>query len=159
MIDYREPFEANSRGASTSEHRENGKSPAVHKDKDPIRIYLKEMGMVSLLDREGEVKVAQRIEKGQKKVMEALSRSPAGMAELLGLGRQLKQGELDQVGEHCRAGSERRRFGGATPGRLEALSKDFKAGNRSLEDSEKPESNQAGQPQKHRAILRLGRQL
>ena len=95
MIDYREPFEANSRGASTSEHRENGKSPAVHKDKDPIRIYLKEMGMVSLLDREGEVKVAQRIEKGQKKVMEALSRSPAGMAELLGLGRQLKQGELE----------------------------------------------------------------
>ena len=87
MIDYREPFEANSRGASTSEHRENGKSPAVHKDKDPIRIYLKEMGMVSLLDREGEVKVAQRIEKGQKKVMESLSRSPAGMAELLGLGR------------------------------------------------------------------------
>ena len=96
MINYRETLEADSGEASfPSENRENGKSKAVPKSKDPIRIYLKEMGMVSLLDREGEVKVAQRIEKGQAKVLAVLSQSSVGVAALLGLGRRLKQGELE----------------------------------------------------------------
>ena len=59
MIEYREPLEGDSRESTGSKNREAGKSQVAHKDKDPIRIYLKEMGMVSLLDREGEVKVAQ----------------------------------------------------------------------------------------------------
>jgi len=95
MIDHREPMEADARGAYAPEYQENGKSQAAHQDKDPIRIYLKEMGMVSLLDREAEVKVARRIERGQKKVLEALSQSPVGVAELLGLGRRLKEGKLE----------------------------------------------------------------
>jgi RNA polymerase primary sigma factor len=95
MIEYREPLEGDSKGVSAPEGRENGKSQAVHKDKDPIRIYLKEMGLVSLLDREAEVKVAQRIERGQGKVLEALSQSPVGITHLLGLGKLLKDGELE----------------------------------------------------------------
>ncbi|MEE8350137.1 MAG: RNA polymerase sigma factor RpoD [Acidobacteriota bacterium] len=100
MIEYREPIEAAAREALIPENRGKRKSEtvhseAVHKDKDPIRIYLKEMGMVSLLDREGEVKVARRIEKGRKKVLEALCQSPVGTGQLLGLARQLNQGELE----------------------------------------------------------------
>ena len=96
MINYRETLEADSGEASfLSENRESGKSKAVPKSKDPIRIYLKEMGMVSLLDREGEVKVAQRIEKGQAKVLAVLSQSTVGVAAPLALARRLKQGELE----------------------------------------------------------------
>jgi len=51
--------------------------------------------MVSLLDREGEVQVAKRIEKGQKKVLEALAQSPVVIAELIRFGERLKQGELE----------------------------------------------------------------
>lgn len=95
MIDYREPGEDESKESTDSKNQEEGKSQAGHKDKDPIRISLREMGMVSLLDREGEVKVAQRIEKGQRKVLEALFQSPVVIAELVGLGGRLKQGELE----------------------------------------------------------------
>lgn len=46
------------------------------KTNDPVRMYLREMGTVSLLTREGEIELARRIEHGQKMVVRALSRSP-----------------------------------------------------------------------------------
>ncbi|MDA2935532.1 sigma-70 family RNA polymerase sigma factor [Acidobacteria bacterium AH-259-D05] len=81
-----------------AEHEDGENHPSAEdlkKNSDLIRIYLKEMGMVPLLNREAEVEIAQRIEKGWKKVLEALSRSPVAVAELLRLGRQLKKGELE----------------------------------------------------------------
>ena len=95
MIDYREPCEDESKESTDSKNQEEGKSQAGHKDKDPIRIYLKEMGMVSLLDREGEVKVAQRIEKGQKSVIKALSRSPVVVSEISKYGAKLRENGLN----------------------------------------------------------------
>jgi len=65
------------------------------KSKDPVRMYLKEMGTVSLLSREGEVEIAKRIEKGQKTVLKALSRSPVVVDGLLRFREPLKKGELE----------------------------------------------------------------
>jgi len=48
----------------------------VEQINDPVRIYLREMGAVPLLTREGEVDIAKRIERGQRRVLKALSRAP-----------------------------------------------------------------------------------
>jgi RNA polymerase primary sigma factor len=64
---------------------------ALEKTNDPVRMYLREMGTVPLLTREGEVEIAKRIERGQLRVLKALSRSPIVINELLGLGEDLKK--------------------------------------------------------------------
>jgi len=64
---------------------------ALEKTNDPVRMYLREMGTVPLLTREGEVEIAKRIERGQIRVLKALSRSPIVINELLGLGEDLKK--------------------------------------------------------------------
>jgi RNA polymerase primary sigma factor len=64
------------------------------KTNDPVRMYLREMGTVALLTREGEINLARRIERGQRAVLVALSRSPLVIQELLALGQQLENGEI-----------------------------------------------------------------
>jgi len=65
---------------------------ALEKTNDPVRMYLREMGTVPLLTREGEVEIAKRIERGQLRVLKALSRSPIVINELLEMGEDLKKG-------------------------------------------------------------------
>ena len=65
---------------------------AMEKTNDPVRMYLREMGTVPLLTREGEVEIAKRIERGQNRVLRALSRSPIVIRELLAMGEDLKKG-------------------------------------------------------------------
>jgi RNA polymerase primary sigma factor len=65
---------------------------AMEKTNDPVRMYLREMGTVPLLTREGEVEIAKRIECGQVRVLKALSRSPIVIHELLAMGEDLKKG-------------------------------------------------------------------
>jgi len=65
---------------------------AVKQTDDPVRIYLREMGVVPLLTREGEVDIAKRIERGQRRVLKALSRSPIVIREVLAIGEDLKRG-------------------------------------------------------------------
>src|SRR6266446_6685980 len=65
---------------------------AVEQTDDPIRIYLREMGVVPLLTREGEVEIAKRIERGQRRVLKALSRSPIVIRQVLAIGEDLKRG-------------------------------------------------------------------
>jgi RNA polymerase primary sigma factor len=67
---------------------------SLEKTNDPVRMYLREMGTVPLLTREGEVEIAKRIEKGQKTVLKALSRSPVVVAEILNYGDQLRQSKI-----------------------------------------------------------------
>ena len=55
-------------------------------------MYLREMGTVPLLTREGEVEIAKRIERGQLRVMKAISRSPIVIREITALGEDLKRG-------------------------------------------------------------------
>jgi RNA polymerase primary sigma factor len=65
---------------------------ALEKTNDPVRMYLREMGTVPLLTREGEVEIAKRIERGQLRVLKALSRSPIVIKDILALGEDLKRG-------------------------------------------------------------------
>ncbi|HUS19690.1 MAG TPA: RNA polymerase sigma factor RpoD [Terriglobales bacterium] len=65
---------------------------ALEKTNDPVRMYLREMGTVPLLTREGEVEIAKRIERGQLRVLKAISRSPIVIREVLAIGDDLKRG-------------------------------------------------------------------
>src|SRR5678809_990580 len=64
---------------------------ALEKTNDPVRMYLREMGTVPLLTREGEVEIAKRIERGQLTVLKSLSRSPVIVREIISLGEQLRK--------------------------------------------------------------------
>jgi RNA polymerase primary sigma factor len=64
----------------------------LEKTNDPVRMYLREMGTVPLLTREGEVEIAKRIERGQLRVLKAISRSPIVIREIVALGEDLKRG-------------------------------------------------------------------
>ncbi len=66
---------------------------ALDKSNDPVRLYLREMGIVPLLNREGEVVIAKRIERGQIKTHKAISRSPIAVERLLKIGDDLAAGK------------------------------------------------------------------
>ncbi|MFN3696701.1 MAG: RNA polymerase sigma factor RpoD [Pseudobdellovibrio sp.] len=64
------------------------------KGADPVRLYLRKMGSVSLLTREGEVEIARRIEKGEREIVRAMLMSPLGTWEIINLGKRLDQGRI-----------------------------------------------------------------
>ncbi len=64
------------------------------KGSDPVRLYLRKMGSVSLLTREGEVEIARRIEKGEREIVRAMLMSPLGTYEIINLGKRLDQGRI-----------------------------------------------------------------
>jgi RNA polymerase primary sigma factor len=80
--------------------RESGEEPeldltpgALDKTNDPVRMYLREMGTVPLLTREGEVAIAKRIERGKLAVIKSISRTPTIAKRILIMGDQLRAGE------------------------------------------------------------------
>jgi RNA polymerase primary sigma factor len=75
---------ARKRAALEAESAEEARE-AVEKTNDPVRMYLREMGTVKLLDREGEVRIAKRIEQGEAKIYQALANNPVVLAEILKL--------------------------------------------------------------------------
>jgi len=64
----------------------------LEKTNDPVRMYLREMGTVALLTREGEVAIAKRIERGQLLVLKTITRSPIILKELLNIAEDLRNG-------------------------------------------------------------------
>ncbi|MGA8222373.1 MAG: RNA polymerase sigma factor RpoD [Candidatus Acidiferrales bacterium] len=64
----------------------------LEKTNDPVRMYLREMGTVPLLTREGEVAIAKRIERGQLLVLKTITRAPLILKELLQVGEDLRTG-------------------------------------------------------------------
>ncbi|MGE3759926.1 MAG: RNA polymerase sigma factor RpoD [Pseudobdellovibrionaceae bacterium] len=64
------------------------------KGNDPVRLYLRKMGSVSLLTREGEVEIARRIEKGEREIVRAILLSPVGTQEIINLGKRLAEGRI-----------------------------------------------------------------
>jgi len=66
---------------------------ALDKTNDPVRMYLREMGTVPLLTREGEVAIAKRIERGKLAVIKSISRTPTICKRILVIGDQLRAGE------------------------------------------------------------------
>ena len=68
--------------------------PYTTKSNDPVRMYLRKMGSVSLLTREGEVEIAKRIEEGEDKVFAVILDSRVGVQEIIDIGESLKRGKL-----------------------------------------------------------------
>jgi RNA polymerase primary sigma factor len=64
----------------------------LDKTSDPLRLYLREIGSVSLLKREGEVAIARRMERGHGLVLRTISRSPLVLKELIGIGKEMRNG-------------------------------------------------------------------
>jgi len=75
---------ARRRAADAAESAEEARD-AVEKTNDPVCMYLREMGTVKLLDREGEVRIAKRIEQGEAKIYQALANNPVVLEEILKL--------------------------------------------------------------------------
>src|SRR5512136_1928318 len=67
---------------------------ALDKTNDTVRMYLREMGTVPLLTREGEVEIAKRIERGKNAVLRAMARTQMAAQEVLRFGERLKAGEI-----------------------------------------------------------------
>jgi RNA polymerase primary sigma factor len=68
---------------------------SLEKTNDPVRMYLREMAVVPLLTREGEVTIAKRIERGQLRKQKAISRSPVAIEEVCRIGESLKRGDIN----------------------------------------------------------------
>src|SRR5882757_7984906 len=65
--------------------------PYYSKSNDPVRMYLRKMGSVSLLTREGEVEIAKRIEEGERRVLQVVLNSQVAIEEILDLGDKLRK--------------------------------------------------------------------
>ena len=91
-IKYQKQKDAES-GQEEAEGEEEEKeleSPAVGKTNDPVRLYLREMGMVNLLTREGEVEIAKRIEAGEHQVRKEAIHTPSAIQESLVLAQRIR---------------------------------------------------------------------
>ena len=100
--------------AEDEEEKEEEEDAGYGKSNDPVRMYLRKMGSVSLLTREGEVEIAKRIEEGEKEVLAAVLSSSIAIREILELGERLRKGKI-RVREIMKdAGDEQR--GGARGG-------------------------------------------
>ena len=92
---------SNAPAGSTEEEAEEAAEAALStvdsefgRTTDPVRMYMREMGTVELLTREGEIEIAKRIEGGLMRMMEAISESPATIAEILRLGQEIRDGKV-----------------------------------------------------------------
>jgi len=92
---------ANAPAGSTEEEAEEAAEAALStvdsefgRTTDPVRMYMREMGTVELLTREGEIEIAKRIEGGLMRMMEAISESPATIAEILRLSEEIREGKI-----------------------------------------------------------------
>src|SRR5512140_656003 len=68
---------------------------ALGRTSDPVRMYLREMGSVSLLTREGEVEIAKRIEEGERDVASVILNTPITVKEVLSLGDRLRKFQMN----------------------------------------------------------------
>ena len=90
---YREHRLLDRRGEGSDDIELDLTPSAIDKTNDPVRMYLREMGTVPLLTREGEVEIAKRIERGKLSVFKAVSRTPAIARAVIRMGEQLKSGD------------------------------------------------------------------
>jgi RNA polymerase primary sigma factor len=79
---------------STTTKNEEDLDGYYSKSNDPVRMYLRKMGSVSLLTREGEVEIAKRIEQGEHMVLSAILNSPVAVREIIDLGDKLRKHKI-----------------------------------------------------------------
>ncbi len=87
------PPEPEAKAAAEEEEKEE-EDAGYGKSNDPVRMYLRKMGSVSLLTREGEVEIAKRIEEGEKSVLTSVLASQLAIREIQELGERLKKGKI-----------------------------------------------------------------
>src|SRR5437016_5392013 len=80
--------------ATPQEKAEQEEEDAYSKSNDPVRMYLRKMGSVSLLTREGEVEIAKRTEDGEKEVLDAVLHSSIAIKEIIQIGDRLRKGKM-----------------------------------------------------------------
>lgn len=87
-------FLSDAEGAEDEDDEDEVAESEDVKGNDPVRLYLRKMGSVSLLTREGEVEIARRIEKGEREIVRAILLSPLGTWEIINLGKRLDEGRI-----------------------------------------------------------------
>ena len=92
--DGQESFFLSDPDKEDKEEEEEAEVAEDTKSNDPVRLYLRKMGSVSLLTREGEVEIARRIEKGEREIVRAILTSPIGTNEIIQLGKRLDEGRI-----------------------------------------------------------------
>jgi RNA polymerase primary sigma factor len=94
VVDSEKPYRDEKLQGEGGEEGDLDLTPGVlDKTNDPVRMYLREMGTVPLLTREGEVAIAKRIEQGKLAVIKSISRTPKVTQEVIEMGEQLRRGE------------------------------------------------------------------
>src|SRR5215207_4989369 len=94
VVDSEKTYRDEQRGGEGHEEGDLDLTPgALDKTNDPVRMYLREMGTVPLLTREGEVAIAKRIEQGKLAVIKSISRTPTIAKAIINMGDQLRAGE------------------------------------------------------------------
>ena len=97
VVDSEQKHRENSRRDPHSERSDDGEldltPSAIDKTNDPVRMYLRQMGTVPLLTREGEVEIAQRIERGKLSIIKAISRTPTIAKAVVRMSEQLTSGD------------------------------------------------------------------
>jgi RNA polymerase primary sigma factor len=81
-------------GEEESEEEAEFEAGVLGRTSDPVRMYLREMGQVSLLTREGEVEIAKRIEDGEALVTRVIMKTPIAFKEVIALGEKLVKGQI-----------------------------------------------------------------
>jgi RNA polymerase primary sigma factor len=130
----------------------------VDKTSDPVRLYLREMAVVPLLTREGEVSIARRIERGRSRALKAISRSPICIEEMLQLGERLRSNELhirDVVNFSEQEGITDERIDEYLATALDRLTEIKKSYSRTLKAYERMRA----EPKKSARLLKLRRKL
>src|SRR5207237_10123737 len=97
-----EPVAAKAAEEEAEEQKQQEEEDTYSKSNDPVRMYLRKMGSVSLLTREGEVEIAKRIEDGEKEVLDAVLHSSIAIKEIIQIGDRLRKGKM-RVREVIRA--------------------------------------------------------
>ncbi|MCG8418697.1 MAG: RNA polymerase sigma factor RpoD [Proteobacteria bacterium] len=80
--------------AKEKEEEEEEDDYSYSRTSDPVRMYLRKMGSVSLLTREGEVEIAKRIEEGERRMLAAVLNSNVAVEKLIDIGEELKSGNI-----------------------------------------------------------------
>jgi RNA polymerase primary sigma factor len=102
-VDSKSPTRADLEAASVAEAAAAKKSSSApskandedqYKSNDPVRMYLRKMGSVALLTREGEVEIAKRIEEGENEVLAAILGSPVAVREIIDVGERLRSHKI-----------------------------------------------------------------
>lgn len=94
--DASEDFEEEANAEAAGDEREEGEvsADALSKANDPVRLYLRKMGSIPLLTKDGEVEIAKRIEEGEAAVMDVVLNSQIGIQEVLSVGERIRAGKI-----------------------------------------------------------------